>query len=199
MLPPPVAMHGPAPLPLLGPALRAERLLGFCHGQYGQRRDDDDDEGWGRRLCCRGDPPPWRTHVPLRMPLSAQGRPVFWPRSVRGCETKEREREMHVRMLCHHFLSVCVKRFRKENKWVECQSDWAWHGRASHDSYAPPFVYYPRGTSSLGIMLVYFDKERHVFEGFCVPDCVCRYWIRKEEGDSLSWKDKGLSWRRKRK
>ena len=37
--------------------------------------------------------------------------------------------------------------------------------------------------SSWEIMLVYFDKERHVFEGFCVPDLVCRYWVREEERD----------------
>lgn len=45
LLLPAVAMRGPAALHVISPALRAERLLGFCHGQSGQRRDDDDDEG----------------------------------------------------------------------------------------------------------------------------------------------------------
>ena len=59
LLRPAAAVRGPAALPLLGPALRAERLLGFRHGQHGQHgQHDDDDEGRGRRLGRRGDPPP---------------------------------------------------------------------------------------------------------------------------------------------
>lgn len=35
---------------------------------------------------------------------------------------------------------------------------------------------------------MYFDKERHVFEGFCVPDFVCRYRVGEEERDGVSRK-----------
>lgn len=61
LLPAAVDMYGPTALPLLSPALRAARLLGLCHGQYGQygaRRDYDDDEGRGRRLSRWGDAAP---------------------------------------------------------------------------------------------------------------------------------------------
>lgn len=94
---PPVALPGPAALPLLWPALRAERLLGLCHGQHGQRRPDgDDDEGWGRRLS-RGRSPAYRTHVPFRLPLSTPSGPVLWPRSVRVCEI---DRDAYLWYLC---------------------------------------------------------------------------------------------------
>lgn len=37
-------------------------------------------------------------------------------------------------------------------------------------------------------MLVCFHKGRHLFEGFCVPDFVCRYWVGEEERNSSSRK-----------
>lgn len=37
---------------------------------------------------------------------------------------------------------------------------------------------------------MYFDKERHVFEGFCVPDFVRGYWVGKEEMDGLGSQEK---------
>lgn len=43
----------------------------------------------------------------------------------------------------------------------------------------------------LGIMLVYFDKERHLFEGFYVPGCVCRHWVGEEERDGDGKKKTG--------
>lgn len=44
-----------------------------------------------------------------------------------------------------------------------------------------PFgVLFKRGFFSSGIMPVYFDKERHVFEGFCALDfCEDTGWERK--------------------
>lgn len=28
---------------------------------------------------------------------------------------------------------------------------------------------------------MYFYRGKHVFEGFCVPDFVCRYWVGEGE------------------
>lgn len=143
LLPPAVAMRGPATLRLLSPALWAEGLLGFCHGQYGQRRDDVNDEGWGRKLRRGGDPAPWRTHVPVWLPLSAQGRPVFWPRSVRVCVNKrekqqrERKREMHVCDTLSSFLRVCVcvcvRQEVQKGKQMSWMAEWVSMTRALHD------------------------------------------------------------------
>lgn len=143
-----VAVRGPTALPLLGPALRAEGLLGLCHGQPGQRRNDDNDEGRGRRLHPDG---PFHRfhHVPLRLPVSPQGRPVLRPRSVRGCPTAP--------FALSSFLSVFVQRSSREKGRFEWQDDGPTR-RVSHDHLNPtlPYsrptaamVFYQRGISSL--------------------------------------------------
>lgn len=44
-----------------------------------------------------------------------------------------------------------------------------------------PSLEWEGGDFSTGIMVVYFDRGRHVFEGFGVPDFEGSYWVGEEE------------------
>ncbi len=187
-------MRGPALLPLLDPALWAERLLGFRHGQHGRRRVHDDDEGWGRRLGRGGHPPPWHTHVPLRLPLSAQGRPVLWPRSVRVCETTEAE--MHVCNALSSFLSlwVCVCVCQKD----QTATQMGWMTEWVSTTHPKPCMTFIAPEQSLPLVH-HLREEFHNADVFrqrkaCLWGILCsrlwesRYSLGKEEIDGLNRK-----------
>lgn len=83
---PAAAVFVPAACSVLCFALWTERLLGFFSGQHGEHWEDGNDERWGRRFSHGTNPLSRDAHVPLWLPLPAEGRSVLrpWLVTVRG-------------------------------------------------------------------------------------------------------------------